>query len=43
MHREWLKTGSNHIEINTEKLLPGIYQMELKSGKYKEVRKVVKN
>jgi len=41
-HREWLKTGSNHIEINTEKLLPGIYQLELKSGKYKEVRKVVK-
>ena len=41
-HREWLEIGVNTIELSTEGLPAGVYQLEIKAGKFKEVRKVVK-
>ncbi len=41
-YHEWLEAGVNTIELSTEKLPAGVYQMEIKAGKFKEVRKVIK-
>ena len=41
-HRQWIEEGDNTIELNTENLSAGVYQLEFRAGNNKEFRKVVK-
>ena len=41
-YREWLGKGANTIELNTEILTAGIYQLEIIAENIHEVRKVIK-
>lgn len=40
--RDWIEKGDNTIEINTDNLSTGVYQLEFKTENYKEVRKIIK-
>ncbi len=41
-HREWIEIGVNTIELSTESLAAGIYQLKIKAENIHEVRKVIK-